>query len=91
MNARNKADLAARLKRISGQIVGIQRMVDGDRALVDVITQVTAVRAALRSVTNNLLASHVEERASEGLTTASAGDRREFVNELVRIVRMRDA
>ena len=91
MNAREKADLGARLKRISGQVAGLHRMVDGDRALVDLITQVSAVRAALRSVTDVLLASHVEQRASDPLKTESARERREFVTELVRLVRMRDA
>jgi DNA-binding FrmR family transcriptional regulator len=91
MEARDKSDLGTRLKKISGQITGLQRMVDDNRALVDLITQVSAVRAALRSVTNVLLASHVEERASGALTTESVRERREFVNELVRLVRMRDA
>ena len=90
MNARDKTDLGARLKRIGGQVAGIQRMVEEDRSLLDVLNQVSAVRAALGSVTNVLLGSHVEERANEVLSTPSARERREFVSELVRLVQKRD-
>jgi DNA-binding FrmR family transcriptional regulator len=91
LNTREKADLETRLKRIGGQVAGIQRMVEGDRALVDVITQVSAIRAALGSVSNVLLASHIEERANDALTTTSARERREIVSELVRLVQKRDS
>ena len=90
MNARDKADLGARLKRIAGQVAGIHRMVDEDRSSLDVITQVSAIRAALGGVANILLASHVEERANEALASPSARERRELVSELVRLVQKRD-
>jgi DNA-binding FrmR family transcriptional regulator len=90
MNARDKTDLGARLKRIGGQVAGIQRMLEEDRSPLDVITQVSAIRAALGSVANILLASHVEDRANEALTTPSARERRELVSELVRLVQKRE-
>lgn len=86
MNARDKGDLGTRLRKIAGQVAGIQRMVADDRALVDVITQVHAVRAALASVTNILLGLHVEDCANEALTTPSHRERRELVSELVRFL-----
>ena len=90
MNARDKTDLGARLKRIGGQVAGIQRMLEEDRSPLDVITQVSAIRAALGSVANILLVSHVEDRANEALTTPSARERRELVSELVRLVQKRE-
>jgi DNA-binding FrmR family transcriptional regulator len=91
VKARDKSELGQRLKRIGGQVAGIQRMLDEDRELVDVITQVSAVRAALGGVANIVLASHVEERAGEVLASQSDRERRELVGELVRLFERRDA
>ena len=55
----DKVSLQARLARIEGQVRGIQRMVDEDRYCIDVLTQVTAVKAALDKVALALLGDHV--------------------------------
>jgi DNA-binding FrmR family transcriptional regulator len=55
----DKSALLARLKRIEGQIRGIARMVDEDVYCVDILTQVTAADAALRSVSIKLLEQHM--------------------------------
>ena len=56
-NSRKK--LTSRLKRIAGQVAGIQRMVDEERYCVDIRTQIAAVRSALDSVGVELLTEHV--------------------------------
>ena len=56
-NSRRK--LTTRLKRIAGQVAGIQRMVDEERYCVDILTQMAAVRSALDSVGVELLTEHV--------------------------------
>jgi CsoR family transcriptional regulator, copper-sensing transcriptional repressor len=91
VNAREKAELGARLKRIGGQVAGLERMLEGDRALPDIINQVSAVRAALGSVANILLARHVEESANEAIGTESPRERRELIDRLVRLFEKRDA
>jgi len=91
VNPRDKDEIGKRLKRIAGQVTGIQRMLDEDRALVDVITQVSAVRAALGGVANIVLASHVEDRAGKVLSSEGERERRELVGELVRLFEKRDA
>jgi DNA-binding FrmR family transcriptional regulator len=90
VNARDKTELRSRLKRIAGQVAGVQRMLEEDRSLLDVITQVSAVRAALGGVSHILLASHVEERANEALAATTERERRELVGELVRLFQKRD-
>jgi len=60
MNRAGKDDLAARLKRIAGQVGGIQHMVEDDRYCIDIVLQVSAARAALAKVAQILLASHLE-------------------------------
>jgi DNA-binding FrmR family transcriptional regulator len=48
-----------RLSRIEGQVRGLSRMVEADRYCIDIITQIAAVRAALRSVEEDLLRDHL--------------------------------
>jgi CsoR family transcriptional regulator, copper-sensing transcriptional repressor len=54
-----KHQLQARLKRIEGQVRGVQGMVDEDRYCIDVLTQISAVQAALDKVALGLLDGHV--------------------------------
>jgi DNA-binding FrmR family transcriptional regulator len=60
MNAESKSRISNRLKRISGQVTGLQQMVDDGRYCVDILTQVAAVRSALDAVGIELLTSHLE-------------------------------
>ena len=90
MNPHDKGELGSRLKRIAGQVAGIQRMLDEDRPLLEVLTQLSAVRAALGGVANIVLASHVEERATEVLASDSPRERRDLVSELVRLFEKRN-
>ena len=55
-----KPQLLARLKRIEGQTRGIQKMVDEDRYCIEVLTQISAVQAALDKVALGLLDDHVK-------------------------------
>lgn len=56
----NKAQLQNRLKRVAGQVSGIQKMVEDDRYCVDILTQVAAVRSALDAVGVELLTGHIQ-------------------------------
>ena len=58
-NTESRKKLTTRLKRIAGQVAGIQRMVEEDRYCVDILTQIAAVRSALDSVGVELLTEHV--------------------------------
>ena len=60
MNASNHQKLKTRLNRITGQVVGIQRMADEGRYCVDILTQIAAVRSALDAVGVELLMNHLE-------------------------------
>lgn len=55
-----KPQLLARLKRIEGQTRGVQKMVDEDRYCIDVLTQISAIQAALDKVALGLLDEHVK-------------------------------
>ena len=65
----NSEALAARLRRIEGQVKGIQRMLEESRPCEDVITQVMAARAALDKVALSVMADHMEECLTESISS----------------------
>jgi DNA-binding FrmR family transcriptional regulator len=77
-----KDQLIKRLRRIAGQIGGIERMVDEDRYCIDVLTQISAVQAALDKVALGLLDDH----AHHCVLGAQDGDREEKTDELMAAV-----
>jgi CsoR family transcriptional regulator, copper-sensing transcriptional repressor len=60
MDASSQNKLASRVKRISGQVGGIQRMLEEKRYCVDILNQIAAVRSALDALGIELLTSHLE-------------------------------
>ena len=75
----HKAQVQARLKRIEGQVRGVQKMVEDDRYCIDVLTQVSAVKAALAAVALLLLQDHTEHCVVDAI---QAGDGSAKVREL---------
>lgn len=55
----DKKDIQARLKRIEGQVRGLQRMVENDEYCIDILTQITAASNALKKVAVGLLDDHI--------------------------------
>ena len=74
-----KRDLLNRLKRMEGQVRGLQGMVEKDAYCVDVLTQVTAVSAALNSFSRVLLKSHIQTCVAEDLKSG----KEEVIDELM--------
>jgi CsoR family transcriptional regulator, copper-sensing transcriptional repressor len=68
---RTKARTLARLRRIEGQVRGLHRMVEEERACADVLTQIASVHEALRAVGRELLRNHLKHCAT---TAFRAGD-----------------
>ena len=69
-----KDQLQSRLRRIEGQVRGIDRMVDEDRYCIDVLTQISAVQAALDKVALGLLDGHARHCMHEGATDGRADE-----------------
>ena len=86
----DKARYLARLKRIEGQVRGIQRMIDEDTYCIDVLTQISAATKALQAVSLGLLEDHMSHCV---LHAAQAGDEegtakiREASDAIARLVR----
>jgi CsoR family transcriptional regulator, copper-sensing transcriptional repressor len=81
-----KKSCADRLKRIEGQIRGIARMIEDDRYCIDVLTQVQAVRAALKRVEDVVLKDHVEHCVEHAIKSGNAADQRRKVSELLQVL-----
>jgi CsoR family transcriptional regulator, copper-sensing transcriptional repressor len=88
--AQNKDDYLTRLRRIEGQIRGLQRMVEDDKYCIDILTQVAAATRALQSVALGLLEEHlshcVVDAVAEGGDTA-AMKVREASDAIARLVK----
>ncbi len=86
----HKTQVQARLKRIEGQVRGVQKMVDEDRYCIDVLTQVGAAKAALDAVALLLLQDHTEHCVVEAIQAGNGSKKVLELNEAVqRLVRGR--
>jgi DNA-binding FrmR family transcriptional regulator len=79
----HKGQVKGRLKRIEGQIRGVQKMVDEDRYCIDVLTQVGAVKAALDAVALLLLEDHTEHCVVEAIQAGDGSTKIRELNEAV--------
>jgi DNA-binding FrmR family transcriptional regulator len=75
-----------RLRRISGQVQGLERMVEDERYCVDILTQVRAVRAALKRVEDALVREHVEHCVKEALKRGDKSATERKVEELLDVL-----
>lgn len=85
MDTRTKPDVLARLKRIEGQVEGIQRMIQEERYCVDVLHQMSAVQAALGQAAKRVLASHVDTCVAAAMKSGSREDRARKIGELMEV------
>ncbi len=65
----HKAEVLKRLRRIEGQVRGLQRMVDEDTYCIDILTQVSAATKALQAVALGLLEDHISHCVADAITT----------------------
>jgi DNA-binding FrmR family transcriptional regulator len=86
MREATKRSCGTRLKRIEGQVRGIARMIEEDRYCIDVLTQLRAVRAALRAVEDEVLKDHVEHCVESAILSGDAAERRRKVQELMTVL-----
>lgn len=85
MQEETRQQAQKRIRRIAGQVEGIQRMVEQDRYCVDILLQVAAARAALDGVGKLLLNAHVETCVAEALASGKPKARKEKVAELMEV------
>ena len=81
-----KASCQKRLNRIEGQVRGLAKMVDDDRYCIDIVTQISAVRAALRRVEEEILRDHVAHCVEHAISSGDKADQRRKIAELMEVV-----
>ena len=86
MSPETKRKLATRLRRVAGQVSGLERMVAEDRYCVDVLLQIAAVRAALDGAGKVLLAAHVESCVADAFASGRPRERQQKLDELLEVL-----
>ena len=81
-----KAACLRRLNRIEGQVRGLTRMLEEDRYCIDIITQISAVRAALRRAEEEILRDHVGHCIEAAIVTGNRAEQRRKIAELMEVV-----
>lgn len=85
-----KTSSTKRLSRIEGQVRGLSRMVDEDRYCIDIVTQISAVRAALRRLEEEILRDHIGHCVEHAIASGSKAEQRQKIEELMSVVSRAD-
>ena len=86
MQSDAKKAVLKRFKRIEGQVGGLSRMVEEGRYCIDIITQISAVRAALRRAEEEILRDHVGHCVEHAITSGNKADQRKKIAEIIDIL-----
>ena len=83
MISETKSSCLKRLSRIEGQVRGVARMIEADRYCIDIVTQVSAIRAALAKVEDAVIKDHVGHCVEHAIMSGDQAQQRLKVSELV--------
>jgi DNA-binding FrmR family transcriptional regulator len=84
----DKDDLLRRLRRIEGQVRGLQQMVEADRYCIDVLTQVSAATKALQSVAVGLFDDHLRHCVAEAVSLGGPGAEEKLTEASAAVARL---
>ena len=87
MQVAAKTSVMKRLKRIEGQVRGLARMVENDRYCIDIVTQLSAARAALRRAEEEILADHITHCVDEAIASGNKTQQQRKLAELTSVMR----
>ena len=86
VDAETKASNLRRLRRIEGQVRGLQRMIEEDRYCADILTQVSSTQEALRAVARALMGNHLAHCATHAISNGSPEERQAMYDELLELI-----
>lgn len=81
-----KASCQKRLSRIEGQVRGLSKMIDEERYCIDIVTQISAARAALRRVEEEVLKDHVAHCVEQAIASGDKTDQRKKIAGLMAVI-----
>ena len=80
----NKSDLLRRLRKIEGQVRGVQRMIEEDRYCMDILVQLAAIKSATNNIGLAILEGHTKSCVSNAIRS---GDGEQAINEMMEVLR----
>lgn len=86
MDTENKHRLLLRLRRIEGQVRGLQRMVEQEQYCMDILTQTASTVAALHAIRDKLLHEHIESCVAETMEHGNREDKSRRINEVITVI-----
>jgi DNA-binding FrmR family transcriptional regulator len=87
MQNETKSAVRRRLNRIEGQVRGLAKMVEEERYCIDIVTQISAVRAALRRAEEEILRDHVAHCVEHAIASGDKNDQRQKLAEIMEVLR----
>ena len=75
------------LRRIEGQVRGVQRMIEGRKYCIDILTQISAIKGALSRVEDKILEKHFQNCVTGAVTGTSKNERQEKMDEILQLIR----
>ncbi len=88
MQNETKAAIQKRFNRIEGQVRGLSKMVEEDRYCIDIVTQISAVRVALRRAEEEILRDHVAHCVEHAINSGDKQDQRVKITEIIDVLRL---
>lgn len=79
-------DMIPRLRRIAGQVEGVQRMIQNQKYCIDILTQIQAVRSAMRAVEVHIMQKHMAECVQAAVASGSGRKAKQLVEPLLRVM-----
>ena len=76
-----------RLKRIEGQIRGIQKMIEEKRYCIDILTQLSSIVGAIKGVEENILERHLKGCVRQSFAKGNKGDKSKKIDEIVGVLK----
>ncbi len=86
MKTDSKSAVLKRFNRIEGQVRGLARMVEEDRYCIDIVTQISAVQAALRRAEEEILREHVAHCVEHAIESGDKQDQRQKIAEIMDVL-----
>ena len=84
LDEQGSKDLLRRLRKIEGQVRGLQRMVEEHRYCMDILTQINSVEGALRQVERLMLRQHLQTCVTEAIKHGHKNDQRRKIDEVMK-------
>ena len=86
MQTNTKSAVLKRLNRIGGQVRGLSRMIEQDSYCIDVVTQISAVRAALHRAEEEILRDHVAHCVEHAIASGNKTEQRKKISEIIDVL-----